>query len=49
MFKRLFSIRTLSRIGLYLWCAFALFVFCWIIMSSIKSPREKWWNGPCPW
>ena len=44
MFKRLFSMKTLSRIGLYLWCAFSLFVFCWIIMSSLKTNREFFTN-----
>ena len=44
MVRRLFSIKTLSRIGLYLWCAFSLFVFCWIIMSSLKTNREFFSN-----
>jgi len=44
MLKRFFSIKTLSRIGLYLWCAFALFVFCWIIFSSLKTNREFFTN-----
>ena len=43
-FKHLFSMKTLSRIGLYLWCAFSLFVFCWIIMSSLKTNREFFTN-----
>jgi len=44
MVKRIFSMKTLSRIGLYLWCAFSLFVFCWIIMSSLKTNREFFTN-----
>ena len=42
--KRVFSIKTLSRIGLYLWCAFSLFVFCWIIISALKTNREFFTN-----
>ena len=44
VFKRVFSIKTLSRIGLYLWCAFSIFVFCWIILSSLKTNREFFAN-----
>ena len=40
MIKRIFSIKTLSRIVLYLWCFFALFVFAWIISSSLKTNKE---------
>ena len=38
--RRIISIKTLSRIILYLWCAFAIFVFIWIISSSLKTNRE---------
>jgi len=44
MFKSIFSMKTLSRIGLYLWCAFSIFVFCWIIASSLKTNREFFSN-----
>ena len=44
MVKRLSIMKTLSRIGLYLWCAFSIFVFFWIIMSSLKTNREFFSN-----
>lgn len=30
----------LARIFLYLWCAFSVFVFVWLIVSSFKTNRE---------
>ena len=30
----------LSRLFLYLWCAFSIFVFLWVINSSLKTNRE---------
>jgi len=38
--KRIFSIRTLSRIVLYFWCAFSVFTFIWVISASLKTNRE---------
>lgn len=30
----------LSRVFLYLWCAFSIFAFLWMILSSLKTNRE---------
>jgi raffinose/stachyose/melibiose transport system permease protein/N-acetylglucosamine transport system permease protein len=42
--KRIFSVRTLSRIALYLWCAFSVFTFGWVIVSSLKANNEFFRN-----
>ena len=44
MIKRVISIKTLSRILLYFWCIFAVYVFIWVIMSSLKENREFFQN-----
>ena len=44
MVRRLSILKILSRVGLYLWCAFSVFIFCWIIISSLKTNREFFSN-----
>ena len=44
MIRRIVSIKTLSRVILYLWCSFSVFVFGWIIVSSLKTNKEFFRN-----
>jgi len=37
--KKISLRKTVSLLMLYGWCAFSLFVFCWIIASSLKTNR----------
>lgn len=37
--------RGLARLFLYIWCAFSIFAFCWIILSSFKTNKEFFKNA----
>ena len=37
--------RVLARLFLYIWCAFSIFAFCWIILSSLKTNKEFFKNA----
>lgn len=37
--------RLLARLFLYIWCAFSIFAFCWIILSSLKTNKEFFKNA----